>query len=93
MASSDKKRKSKQKHSLSSGGGRRSRALKAIVRIKMKIKRWERYQSEIEAGTRPAYTLKRGKKKGETVASRWNTTGLKSHLSSLEGIVKQGKTV
>ncbi len=93
MASSDKKRKSKQKFSPSAGGARRTRALREIVRTKMKIKRWERYQSEISAGTRQPYTLNRGDKKGQVLESRWDTSGLKSHLSNLQGIVKQGKTV
>lgn len=89
MASSDKKRKSKQSHSQSSGEARRSRALKAIVRTKMKIKRWERYDRELQAGTRQ-WPLD---KKGVVIGDRWDTTGLKSHLATLEGIVKKGKTI
>ena len=95
MASSDKKRKGKRadRFSPSSGKSRMQRARQASVRVKMKIKRFERYQQEIEAGTRLAPLIKKGQKQGQVNADRWNTTGLQSHLSRLQGLVKAGKTV
>lgn len=82
MASSDKKRKSKQSYKPGKGGARMARARRAAVRTKSKIKRWKRYQAEVEANTRLA----------PTDPTRWDTTKLESHLSNLQGIVKLGKT-
>ncbi len=84
MASSDKKRKSKQVYKPGKGGARAARSRQASVRVKMKIARWKRYQEEIAAGTRqPAKAKSR---------TNYDTTGLERHLSKLEGIVKMGKT-
>ncbi len=92
MASSDKKRKSKQEYKPGKGGARASRARQASVRTSMKIKRFKRYQAEVEAGTRAAPVFKHGKHTGEVNTNRWSTAGLDSHLSNLQGIVKLGKT-
>lgn len=92
MASSDKKRPSKQKHQDSSRLARSRRAKRNITRTKIKIQRWERYQEEIERGLRPVSVFKYGKNKGNPNPSRWDTTGLKSHLNNLQSIVKKGRT-
>ncbi len=92
MASSDKKRKTKQGHKPGSGWARAKRASRAMARTLLKIKRWKRYQAEVEAGTRKLPTIKYGKRKGELDTSRWDTTGLESYLAKQESIVNMGKT-
>jgi hypothetical protein len=82
MASSDKKRKSKQSHHKGSGWARARRAKASIRRVKLKINRWKRYAKEVAANTRPA----------PVDPTRWDTEGLERHLNTLEGIVKKGRT-
>ena len=64
----------KRAHRTSGGGRKVARINQQVTRLKMKIKRWERYVSEIKDGTR----------KGS--ASRWNTSGLKRHLELLKNM-------
>ena len=88
MSASDKKRKSKQKWQPGSGWKRANRARQSIKLINSKVKRWKRYQLEVEKGTRKLPV----DKKGRDITNRWDTSGLEKHLISLENIVKMGKT-
>ncbi len=92
MASSDKKRKTKQKHKPSKGWARSADAKAALVRTRMKIKRFKRYAQEIAMGKRVAPVKKNGKLKGQPNTLRWSTAGLETHLQTLQTIVKQGRT-
>lgn len=64
----------KRDHRTSGGGRKAARINQQITRIKMKIKRWERYVSEIKSGTRNSSAL------------RWDTSGLKRHLELLQSM-------
>ena len=81
MSATDKKRKTKQKWSLSSCTRRASKAKYILSRTKLKIKRWNRYRDEIFGGLR------------EGSAERWNTSGLENHLKTQLEIIKKGKTL
>lgn len=59
----------------SSGKRKASRAKKALVQVKMKIKRWERYKAEEKT------TSKKSKRAG------WDTTGLKKHAELLQSFI------
>lgn len=56
----------------SSGNSKRSRARRLIMRAKMKINRWKRYEKEIVGGER------------QGLVSRWSTSGLEAHVKLLE---------
>jgi len=68
------KKQKKRDHRTSSGKHRTSRISKQIRRLEMKVKRWDRYKEEIQAGSR----------KGKI--SRWNTAGLEKHIALLESL-------
>jgi hypothetical protein len=69
------KKLTKRDHRVSSGKHKVSRIMKQLQRLRMKINRWERYQTEIKAGER----------KGKI--SRWNTDGLEKHMALLESLI------
>ena len=70
--------KRQRKHRVSSGKRRVSKARQELCRVKMKIKRWEKNQTD--------------EKKKEAGKSRngWDTTGLKKRVKQLEGHIKKG---
>jgi hypothetical protein len=74
-----------------SGGMRRCvRAKRALMRITMKIARWERNQEK------PEKVSKWSRKQNPQRRSRhneWNTEGLKRHVNTLQSIVSQGQKV
>ena len=92
MASSDKKRKTKQKHKASKGWARAAQAKATLVRTRMKIKRFKRYAQEVATGKRVAPVKRGGKLKGQPNPLRWSTAGLETHLQTLQTIIKNGKT-
>lgn len=61
----------KKKNKTSSGQKKSRRIGTAIRRLSTKIKRWQRYQQEISAGSR----------KGSI--ARWNVEGLERHMTLL----------
>ncbi len=71
---SRKRKKGKGVFKASSGRSKKRKAQRTIRRYMMKVARWERYQSEIKAGSR------RGK------LGRWDTAGLLRHIALLEKV-------
>jgi hypothetical protein len=65
-------KRKKRKYTPSAGGRRESKINSLILRLTMKVNRWERYREEIEGG----------KRSGDV--KRWNTSGLKKHIQLLE---------
>ncbi len=59
----------------SSGNRKTSRIMRQLMRLKMKVNRWNRYTEEMKAG----------KRKGDL--GRWNTAGLKKHMALLEKLI------
>jgi len=64
----------------SQGMRRANRANRELKKIESKIRRWDRYKSEIASGKR------------EGNPARWDTSGLKKRVQHLEGIVIKGST-
>lgn len=69
------KHKKKRDSATSSGKRKFARINRQMSRLRMKIKRWERYQKEIEQSERKA-SIK-----------RWDTSGLKKHMELLESFI------
>lgn len=78
-------------HRVSSGGSRLSAARRAIRRLKMKIKRFERYAAESRKG-HPTGSRKKGRawKSGR---DGWDIEGMMSELSRQEQLLKPKQTV
>lgn len=73
-----KGKKRQRKPRTSSGKRRVSRARQALLRLRMKIKRWKKNQTDekkVQAG------------KG---CRGWDTTGLEKHMEHLKKVIKKG---
>jgi len=66
------------KHRVSSGKRRVSRARQELCRVKMKIKRWQKNQTE-------ETKVAAGKSR-----NGWDTTGLEKRIKQLESTIKKG---
>lgn len=73
MGGTKKKQRDKE---TSSGIRKKARINRQLRKLRSKVKRWDRYKAEVEAGTRTA--PKR--------SLRWNTDGLKKHMDFLNSI-------
>lgn len=91
MASSDKKRKTKQNWKQGKGWARAACAKRNLMRATMKIKRFDRYQAEIGLGKRVAPLIKHGKRKGQIDSARFTTDGLKKYCEVQKEIIKMGR--
>jgi len=69
------KKKSKRDKRTSSGLSRDRRISRAIMKTNMKIKKWDRYKSEILSH----------KRVGDV--KRWDTKGLEKHVKYLQGLL------
>ena len=74
------KHKNQRTSRYSSGMRRVRKARQTIGKLKSKVKRWDRYKTEIEAKDR----------KGSV--KRWSTDGLLKRISQLESMVTKGST-
>jgi len=89
MAAKQKNAKKPRKHRVSSGTGRMAKARQVLRRLRMKIKRWKKNQTEsskVPKWSKDQSPRKRSRHNG------WDTSGLERHAQLQEEIIKRGKT-
>jgi len=89
MATKSKNAKRPRKQRTSSGISRMARARKVLRKLRMKIARWKRNQTEatkVHTWSKDQNPRKRARHNG------WDTSGLERHAQLQEDIIKQGKT-
>ena len=82
-------KKRARKHRVSSGLGRMRRARKELRRVKMKIARWKRNQTD---NTKVSTWRKFQNPRKRSRHNGWDTTGLEKRVKQLEAVIKKGKT-
>lgn len=89
MAAKQKNAKRPRKHRVSSGTGRMARARAVLRKLRSKIKRWKKNQTEatkVHVWKKDQNPHKRSRHNG------WDTSGLERHAQLQEDIIKRGKT-
>lgn len=89
MPSKQKNAKRQRKSQTSSGISRMARARKILRKLRMKITRWTKNQTEV---TKASKWSKDQNPRKRSRHNGWDTSGLERYAQLQEDIIKQGKT-